>query len=139
MYATVGATVPRGQDWAFEQKYDGMRAIALVAPRAVRLVTRNGRDKAEQFPEIVDALEALARRLRTSVILDGEIVAMQRGQPAPFQALQSRMQLKDPSQISAKSTEAPASLVAFDVLILYAWKSRKKLRWRTGKTAGAAA
>jgi bifunctional non-homologous end joining protein LigD len=116
MYATVGATVPRGQDWAFEQKYDGMRVIALVAPRAVRLVTRNGRDKAEQFPEIVDALEALARRLRTSVILDGEIVAMQRGHPAPFQALQSRMQLKDPLQISAKSTAAPASLVVFDIL-----------------------
>ena len=116
MYATVGATVPRGQDWAFEQKYDGMRVIALVAPRAVRLVTRNGRDKAEQFPEIVDALGALARRLRTSVILDGEIVAMRRGRPAPFQALQSRMQLKDPAQISAKSKEAPASLVVFDIL-----------------------
>jgi bifunctional non-homologous end joining protein LigD len=113
MYATVGVAVPTGQEWAFEQKYDGMRVIALVAPRAVRLVTRNGRDKAEQFPEIVGALEVLARRLRTSVILDGEIVAMRRGRPAPFQALQSRMQLKDPAQKSAKT---PASLVVFDIL-----------------------
>src|SRR5512142_1183817 len=49
MYATIGATMPAGDDWTFEQKYDGMRVIALVSPRTIRLVTRNGREKAEQF------------------------------------------------------------------------------------------
>ena len=116
MYATVGATVPTGPGWTFEQKFDGMRVIALVSPRNVRLMTRNGRDKATQFPEIVDALRALARRLRRPIVLDGEIVAIQRGVPAQFQALQSRMQLKDPELIAEKSTREPASLVVFDIL-----------------------
>jgi bifunctional non-homologous end joining protein LigD len=116
MYATVGATIPTGPGWTFEQKYDGMRVIALVSARDVRLVTRNGRDKSTQFPEVVGALRALARRLRRPVILDGEIVAIRRGAPAPFQALQSRMQLEDPEQIIEKSSREPASLVVFDIL-----------------------
>jgi bifunctional non-homologous end joining protein LigD len=116
MYATVGATIPTGPAWTFEQKFDGMRVIALVSSREVRLVTRNGRDKARQFPEIVDALRTLARRLRRTIILDGEIVAIRRGVPASFQALQSRMQLKDPEQIAGKSGREPASLVVFDLL-----------------------
>lgn len=116
MYATVGATIPTGPAWTFEQKFDGMRVIVLASSRDIRLVTRNGRDKATQFPEIVDALRALARRLRRPIVLDGEIVAMRRGAPAAFQALQSRMQLKDPKQILEKSGREPASLVVFDLL-----------------------
>ena len=116
MYATVGATIPTGPAWTFEQKFDGMRVIAVVSLRNVRLLTRNGRDKATQFPEIVDALRALARRLRRPIVLDGEIVAIQRGLPAQFQALQSRMQLKDAELIAEKSTREPASLVVFDIL-----------------------
>jgi bifunctional non-homologous end joining protein LigD len=116
MYATVGATIPTGPGWTFEQKYDGMRVIALVSSRDIRLVTRNGRDKSTQFPEVVDALRTLARRLRRPIILDGEIVAIRRGAPASFQALQSRMQLEDPEQIIEKSSREPASLVVFDLL-----------------------
>jgi bifunctional non-homologous end joining protein LigD len=116
MYATVGGTIPTGPAWTFEQKFDGMRVIAVASSREIRLVTRNGRDKAVQFPEIADALRALARRIRRPVVLDGEIVAIQRGAPAPFQALQSRMQLKDAKQIADKSEHEPASLVAFDIL-----------------------
>ncbi|HEX8942286.1 MAG TPA: DNA ligase D [Gemmatimonadaceae bacterium] len=116
MYATIGATMPAGDDWTFEQKYDGMRVIALVSPRTIRLVTRNGREKAEQFPEIVDALRRLAAKVRHALILDGEIVAMHRGVPAPFQALQSRMQLKNAAQIGASASRAPASFVIFDIL-----------------------
>ena len=116
MYATVGATIPTGPGWTFEQKYDGMRVIALVSSRDVRLVTRNGRDKSTQFPEIVDALRALARRLRRPIILDGEVVAIRRGAPAPFQALQSRMQLEDSEHIVEKSSREPTSLVVFDIL-----------------------
>jgi bifunctional non-homologous end joining protein LigD len=116
MYATIGRGLPTGSGWTFEQKYDGMRVIATVTARNVRLVTRNGADKATQFPEIVDALRALARRVRRPLILDGEIVAMRRGVPATFQALQSRMQLKDAAQIRSKSVKEPASLVVFDIL-----------------------
>ena len=116
MLATIGSSLPTGGDWVFEQKYDGMRVIADVDPRRVRLLTRNGRDKANQFPEIVEALRATTRRIRRSLVLDGEIVAVARGRAAPFQALQSRMQLEDASEIARLASASPARFVAFDVL-----------------------
>ena len=116
MYASIGTSMPTGRDWVFEEKYDGMRVIADATPRTARLVTRNGHDKRTQFPEIADAVRALSRRLRKRVVLDGEIVALVKGRPAPFQALQSRMQLKSAALIEEKVAESPAALVLFDVL-----------------------
>jgi bifunctional non-homologous end joining protein LigD len=114
MYATVGTEVPAGHDWTFEQKYDGMRVVALVNARGVRLVTRNGRDKSEQFPEIVEALGRLAKRAQRSLVLDGEIVAIVRGSAAPFQALQARFHRKQ--AIAAAAKQHPAAIVLFDFL-----------------------
>lgn len=116
MYASIGTSMPTGRDWVFEEKYDGMRVIADATPRAVKLITRNGRDKRAQFPEIAEALRALSKRLGRHVVLDGEVVALIRGEPAPFQALQSRMQLKDAAMIEEKVTASPTALVLFDVL-----------------------
>ncbi len=116
MLATIGNQLPTDPHWVFEQKYDGMRVIAAADARRVRLVTRNGRDKSKQFPEIVDALRAIARRARRSLVLDGEIVAVTKGQAASFQALQPRMQLADPKQIARFAADSPARFVAFDVL-----------------------
>jgi bifunctional non-homologous end joining protein LigD len=116
MYASIGTAVPTDGDWLFEQKYDGMRVIAEVSPKAVRLITRNGRDKSKQFPEVVSALRDLARTVRRPLVLDGEVVAMSRGKPATFQALQSRMHLKDGDAVAEKAKSEPASLVLFDIL-----------------------
>lgn len=121
MYATLGHALPRGGGWTYEPKYDGMRVLAEVSARHVRLVTRNGKEKQEQFPEVVAALRSLAVPGRT-VVLDGEIVARQRrsrgGAPAAgeFQPLQARMHLKNAGEIARLAVEAPATLVAFDLL-----------------------
>jgi len=116
MLATIGTLLPTDSHWVFEQKYDGMRVIAAVDARRVRLMTRNGRDKAKQFPEIVDALLAIARRVRRSLVLDGEIVAVTKGEAASFQSLQPRMQLGNAAEIARLATESPARFVAFDIL-----------------------
>lgn len=122
MYATLGHDLPKGGGWTFEPKYDGMRVLADVSTRGVRLVTRNGKDKSGQFPEIVLRLRAMARRAGRPLLLDGEIVARRRrrvrGAPASseFQQLQARMHLKDPEEILRLALEAPTSLVVFDVL-----------------------
>src|SRR6185312_17050806 len=50
MYAGVGHEIPTGRNWVFEPKYDGVRALAQVTARGVHLTTRNGNDKARQFP-----------------------------------------------------------------------------------------
>jgi bifunctional non-homologous end joining protein LigD len=116
MLATIGDAVPTGKGWTFEPKYDGMRVIAQISPSRIRLITRNGRDKSAQFPEVVAALKELANRVRRALVVDGEIVALRRNKPAPFQALQGRFHLKDAELIAKRSTEDPAAIVVFDVL-----------------------
>ncbi|HMA20462.1 MAG TPA: DNA polymerase ligase N-terminal domain-containing protein, partial [Gemmatimonadaceae bacterium] len=61
MYASIGTTIP-GEGWTFEPKYDGVRVLAFVSLDGATLITRNGKDKSEQFPEIVEALEKLAAK-----------------------------------------------------------------------------
>ena len=105
----------------YEQKFDGIRAIAIVEPAhpsaRVRLLSRNGNDKAAQFPEIVRALRELAAQLSGTVVLDGEVVALDaRGRPASFTALQSRMHLKGTLDIDARTATVPTALVVFDLL-----------------------
>ncbi len=114
MYATIGDAMPSGRDWVFEQKYDGMRVVVVATSRGAALVTRNGRDKRAQFPEIASAMRALAIQAGRPIVIDGEIVALVRGKPASFQALQSR--LHRASGIRAMVRSAPAAIVLFDFL-----------------------
>ena len=105
----------------YEQKFDGIRAIVVVEPAhptaRVRLLSRNGNDKAAQFPEIVRALRELAGQLNGPVVLDGEIVALDaRGRPTSFTALQSRMHLKGALDIEARIATVPTALIVFDLL-----------------------
>jgi bifunctional non-homologous end joining protein LigD len=123
MYATLGHELPRGPGWTFEPKYDGMRVLADASSRRVRLVTRNGKDKSAQFPEVVAALRALAARAGRAVTLDGEVVARGRRRAtagttasSEFQQLQARMHLRDAPEVARLSVEAPATLVVFDML-----------------------
>jgi bifunctional non-homologous end joining protein LigD len=116
MYATIGSDVPSGTGWTFEPKYDGMRVLAFVSPTRVRLMTRNGKDKAAQFPEVVDALRALARKIKRLVVLDGEVVALERNQAGHFQSLQGRFHLKRAADIADVARESPAAIFVFDIL-----------------------
>src|SRR5687768_10290620 len=89
--APTGTLPPSLGGWAIEPKWDGIRVIAEVTARGARLWTRNGNDKAPQFPEIVEALTRLAAT-GGPMVLDGEIVALDaRGTVLRFQALQGRM------------------------------------------------
>ncbi len=116
MYASIGTDIP-GDGWTFEPKYDGIRVLAFVTSPDVGLITRNGKDKAAQFPEIVDALRSLAKKKRRSFVLDGEIVATVEGNPARFQELQSRMHVQERQMIEHYRASAPASLILFDILM----------------------
>ena len=123
MYATLGHTLPQGGGWVFEPKYDGMRVLAEVSSRQARLVTRNGKDKSAQFPELILALLQLAQKAGRSLLLDGEVVARRRRtgrgatpQASEFQELQARMHLKDEGEILRLAVEAPTSLALFDML-----------------------
>ncbi|HYC49601.1 MAG TPA: non-homologous end-joining DNA ligase [Gemmatimonadaceae bacterium] len=118
MLASPGKEAPRGEQWVFEPKYDGIRIVAIALDGAVALMTRNGHDKCRQFPEVTAALRELGAKTRRALVLDGEIVALDaRGEPSRFQDLQGRMHLTDMGAVSTISTETPAAFIAFDILV----------------------
>jgi bifunctional non-homologous end joining protein LigD len=116
MYASIGTEIP-GAGWTFEPKYDGVRVLAYATSSDVKLITRNGKDKATQFPEIVAALKKLSSQLKRPLVLDGEVVALIDGEPARFQELQSRMHVKDTHIIERHKSSTPAALILFDILM----------------------
>jgi len=121
MLASLQAAPLDSPRFAYEPKYDGIRALAAVAagggPGSVRIWSRLGNEKTAQFPEIVRALTGFARGLRADVLLDGEIVALdERGEPAGFQRLQGRIHLAAEADIDGRAVTQPVAYVAFDVL-----------------------
>jgi bifunctional non-homologous end joining protein LigD len=117
MYASVGTAIPPGPGWTYEPKYDGIRVLAFVTPRSVKLVTRNGNDKTKQFPEVVDALRTLGTAVRRPLVLDGEIIALIDGGPARFQTLQSRMHVKEAAAVGRHAESTPAAFAAIDLIL----------------------
>ena len=133
MLATIGTEIPRGDEWTFEPKYDGVRVLAFASGDSVTLITRNGKDKAHQFPEVTAGIRALARRRKRPFVLDGEIVAFVGDTPSRFQALQGRMHVQDADDIGGHAVSTPSALVAFDllidgddVLVSEPWTTRRK-------------
>ena len=91
-------------DWLFEIKWDGVRAIATV-DKTLSLRSRNDVDLAGQFPELAELLV-----LAPGTVLDGEIVVMRGGKP-DMQALLSRLQAGTP-----RTGAAPVTFIVFDML-----------------------
>lgn len=81
--------VPEEADWLYELKYDGYRIVAFVEANGVRLVTRNGNDYTERFPDIAASLLAWASG--RAMVLDGEMVIVDAEGRTDFQALQKHM------------------------------------------------
>jgi bifunctional non-homologous end joining protein LigD len=122
MLATVADSTPLQQKGlVYEPKYDGIRALVLLARSGrtltARLWSRNGNEKTAQFPEVVRALEAAAVGLKRPLVLDGEVVALdEQGRPAGFQRLQGRMHLLGEKDVRRAEAAQPAIFIAFDIL-----------------------
>jgi bifunctional non-homologous end joining protein LigD len=87
MMAKLTDKLPEGEQWTYEVKWDGYRALLLKSGDGVRLLSRKANDLTATYPTI----EAAGRKLRAeTATLDGEIVALDpKGRPS-FQALQHR-------------------------------------------------
>jgi bifunctional non-homologous end joining protein LigD len=114
MLATLGdaGSIDDESEWAFEMKWDGIRAIAEVRAGTVRLFSRNGIDVSVTYPE----LEALATAVDGDCVLDGEIVALGRGNRPDFGRLQGRMQLRKSADVERAMRDIPVHFMVFDVL-----------------------
>jgi DNA ligase D-like protein (predicted ligase) len=95
--------LPRGEQWQYELKLDGYRAIAFKQNGAVHLRSRNDRDFNARYPGVVAALE----KLPENTVIDGELVAFDpEGRPS-FNALQNH-----------GSSAGPVVYYVFDVMVL---------------------
>src|SRR5437867_3225644 len=101
--------------WLFELKLDGYRVRATRHGGEAQLITRNGHDIAETFPEIARALAALPY---DDMILDGELVVPDDAGRPSFQRLQNRARVSRALDVRRAAVETPAVLYAFDLLAL---------------------
>lgn len=99
--------LPRGEEWAYEQKMDGFRAIVFVDGDDAYIQSRGGKALARYFPELSFA--------PGRYVLDGELVIRDADGELEFDALQSRIHPAE-SRIALLAKEIPADYVAFDLL-----------------------
>ncbi|WP_223690867.1 ATP-dependent DNA ligase [Leifsonia poae] len=117
MLATLGsaADVHDESEWAFEMKWDGIRAVAEVRGGALRVSTRNGNDVTAGYPELCGIVDLVGDH---DVVLDGEIVTLDPTGRPDFGLLQTRMGLSRPAEVDAAVARAPAHYLVFDLLEL---------------------
>lgn len=113
MLATLGKPPTRYADFAVEAKYDGQRGMAIVENGRVFLLSRNGADITNTFPEVSAALPYAVPSGRT--VLDGEIVALDCAGAPSFTRLQRRWpQNRRPSAELLRTV--PVRFLVFDML-----------------------
>lgn len=126
MLATAGA-LPTGAGWAYEFKWDGIRAIGLVSAgptsrsgggddgtgRRARFYSRSGAEITAAYPELAPLCTQLS-----DAVLDGEVVVLdQAGRPS-FTSLAERMHVRDPVRAAHLAARLPAIYMIFDIMKL---------------------
>jgi bifunctional non-homologous end joining protein LigD len=102
-------------EWAYEIKWDGIRALAYAEHGRWSMLSRRLEDVTARYPELSTIGEALADH---AAILDGEVVALDQDGRPRFQLIQSRMGLSSPAAVKARASRTPVDYVIFDLLHL---------------------
>ncbi len=115
MLAKLGELPTKDDGWAYEIKWDGVRALAYSEPGRLRLESRNLNDITAQYPEIRPLNRVLSSH---TAVLDGELVAFGADGRPSFERLQQRMHLTGEAQIRRRAQDYPVVYVIFDLLYL---------------------
>ncbi|HEV7207421.1 MAG TPA: non-homologous end-joining DNA ligase [Mycobacteriales bacterium] len=113
MLASAGPLPTDDENWSFEVKWDGVRALVAVDGGRLTVTSRNGNDVTGSYPELRGLGLQLGSR---QVLLDGELVAFAADGRTDFGALQARMHVGKPGAALLRST--PVQLLLFDLLHL---------------------
>jgi bifunctional non-homologous end joining protein LigD len=113
MLATLVEEPFDAEDWIFELKWDGVRALGIASDETA-LISRNRNEITVCYPELHDLH---TRLVCLDAIVDGEIVAMSGGRPS-FEKLQSRINLQNPRDIEQAAKAIPVTYVIYDLLYL---------------------
>ena len=99
-------------DWIYERKLDGERCLAWVDAGRARLRSRNDLRLDDTYPELVDALAA---RANCDLVVDGEVVAFERGRTS-FSRLQQRLGVRSAAEARERAKRVKVSYYLFDVI-----------------------
>lgn len=100
-------------EYYFEPKLDGTRALLVKRGKAIKLINRRNRDITYRYPEFKNISKFIKIK---ECILDGEIICYNKKGLPDFNLLQRREQLDNPFEIELRSIDFPATYVAFDIL-----------------------
>lgn len=112
MLSKAAASIPDGEGWLYEPKWDGFRCIVFRDGDDIELTSRNERPFTRYFPELLDPLRAA---LPLQAVVDGEIVVPVAGRGLDFDVLLQRIH-PAASRVQRLAAETPALFVAFDLL-----------------------
>jgi ATP-dependent DNA ligase len=113
MLARRVTELPQGDEWIFEPKWDGFRAIVFRDGQEILIQSRDEKSLNRYFPELLDPLRTT---LPDRCVLDGEVVLVKNG-GLDFDELQLRIH-PAASRVRLLSEQSPASIVFFDLLCL---------------------
>lgn len=114
MLANAAPSIPKGNDYKYEVKWDGIRALIYVEEDTVHIISRNGKGLTSQFPELLDPNFYNVEH----GVFDVEIVVLdEEGRPI-FSDVISRMHTGSPSAISKLQSTKPVVAYFFDMLSL---------------------
>jgi len=91
--ATLSDEVPKGDGWLFEMKYDGYRCQAAISGTDVKLYSRGGHDWTDKFGFVAPALSKLTKG---TLLIDGEICAVDAKGRSDFSLLKTSLDGKQP-------------------------------------------
>jgi bifunctional non-homologous end joining protein LigD len=111
------------KEWVFEVKWDGVRAILFLhkTKGISKIVSRNGKTITHRYPEIIEAVKSSSTIIincKESIILDGEIVVLNKEGRPDFQSHQRRMNVDSIKDIEKLSHKMPATYYLFDILYI---------------------
>ena len=122
MLASLADKAFNSDDWLFELKLDGMRASVVKNGAKLDMWTRNGKTLTHRFPTLAKAFADLPVH---TVVLDGEIVALdEKGHPH-FHLIQPRIHLSRAKDIAAADEQIPVYFYAFDLLYINGYNIMK--------------
>jgi bifunctional non-homologous end joining protein LigD len=115
MLATLTDHAFSSEEWLYEIKFDGYRAVAFIDDGEVRLISRNQNEMTSLYPEL-QVLPKVVRGKR--VVLDGEVVALdEQGRPS-FSLMQQRAGIRSGVKRTRPNSEIPVLYYVFDLLYL---------------------
>ena len=122
MLATLVEKPFNSKEWFFELKMDGIRAVVVKNGPKLDMSTRNAKDLTRRFPALAEAFAGLPV---DTVVLDGEIVALDEKGHSHFNLIQPRIHLSRARDIAAADQQIPVYFYAFDLLYLNGYNLMK--------------